>query len=171
MSVLFDTLEQRRDPEKEKKETKENPFTRAFVVQPTRFASSIWLGAALATMFVVSLGALGGAGYLYWLFQTHEQGQASLEANQVQISERIKAAEDQLNRLRGENEAMHGLVQDSSGEGVQLRKDLEEFQGRFSDLREKVEIMETFDEGLALQIQRLDAELATWKASLGHHRD
>jgi predicted nucleic acid-binding Zn-ribbon protein len=105
------------------------------------------------------------------LFQTHEQGQASLEANQVQISERIKAAEDQLSRLRGESEAMQGLVQDSSGEGVQLRKDLEEFQGRFSDLREKVEIMETFDEGLALQIQRLDAELATWKASLGHHRD
>jgi TolA-binding protein len=170
MSVLFDTLEERKDLEKGK-ETKENPFTRAFVVQPKRTLSSVWLGAALTTVFVVSLGALGGAGYLYWLFQNQQQGQATLEANQVQISERIKAAEDQLNRLRGESEATQGIVQDSAGQSAQFRNELEEFQGRFSDLREKVEIMETFDEGLALQIQRLDAELATWKASLGRPRD
>ncbi len=159
MSMLIDQLTG-------KKEMKEVPLSQILIEtppKPSRSFAGPRASARLALLF--SIAALAGAGYLYYSFFIQQRDQAALEANQVQVSERVKALEEQVNKLRGDSEGMQQNFQSLSAANAELTKGFEEFRFAFNDLGSRTSVAVTSGQNLAVEVQKLQEELAALQAS------
>ena len=164
MSILLDPLT-------EKKEMKEVPLSEILIERPpkTAFLAGLKVGAVLTLVF--ALAALGAGGYLLYSVLLQQKEQASLEANQVQVSERVKALEEQVNKLRSDSEGMQQNFQSLSAANAELGEGFEEFRFAFNDLGNRTGAAVTSGQNLAVEVQKLQAGLESLQASLASSRD
>jgi cell division protein FtsB len=148
-----------------KKEMKEVPLSEVLIERPPKRFPFNGLKVGLALALVCSLAALGGGGYLFTSMQVQQREQASLEADQVQVSERVKALEDQVNKLRSDSERIQQDLQSLAGTDAEIGEGFEEFRLAFDDLGSRMSAIEASDQGLAAAVQKLREELAALRAS------
>lgn len=89
---------------------------------------------ALALALILSLAALGGAGYLYQLVNSERQDRQALEASQVQFEERAQSLEAEAEHYRSEIEGMRAQVNTLRTERDQLKANLGKNQSEVAGL-------------------------------------
>ena len=93
---------------------------------------------ALSLAFILSLVALGAAGYLYQLVNTERRERQALEASQVQFQEKAEALQTEADHYRTEIEGLREQVTTLKAERDQLKAENEKNQSEIAAFQVQV---------------------------------
>lgn len=99
--------------------------------------------------FLLSLAALGGAGYLYQSLNAEKREREALEASQVQFQEMTQTLRAESDQYRTEMERMRGQLKTYSAEREELKSALDQNGLEIASLQNKLKEMAEQTQGQA----------------------
>lgn len=110
---------------------------------------------AIGFAFVLSAASLAGNGFLFQRFNAERTTREALESRQVQLEDQnafLKAETARMDQLKQEVERFRAQIKDYTNQRDTLKEELDKAYQEASDLRKRIQELETTKQELAQQV-------------------